>query len=88
MLQAISFHPKAAKGQKGSIGAPMPGEIIDVKVKEGDKVVKGQLLVVISAMKMEMSVAASVGGVVKKVLVEKGQKMQGDDLLVEIEESK
>ena len=63
----------------------MPGEIIDVKVKEGDKVEKGELLMVISAMKMEMSVSAPISGVVKTISVQKGQKMQGDDLLLEIE---
>ncbi|KAI0215761.1 Pyruvate carboxylase, mitochondrial [Lamellibrachia satsuma] len=84
-LEAISFHPKAVKGQKGSIGAPMPGEIIDIKVKEGDKVEKGELLMVISAMKMEMSVTAPITGVVKSISVEKGMKMQGEDLLLELE---
>ncbi|XP_066282622.1 pyruvate carboxylase, mitochondrial-like isoform X1 [Branchiostoma lanceolatum] len=84
-LKEMHFHPKALKGVKGSIGAPMPGSVVDVKVAEGDKVKKGDPLVVLSAMKMEMVVKAPVDGVVKKISVEKGMSLEGDDLLVDVE---
>jgi len=81
----IKFHPKALKGVLGSVGAPMPGEIINIRVAVNDKVQKGQPVATISAMKMEMTVAAPMDGVVKAVHVVKGQKMAGDDLLMDIE---
>ena len=84
-LQEIRFHPKALKGVKGSVGAPMPGEILEVKVKVGDKVEKGQQLVVLSAMKLEMVVQSPLAGVIKNISAEKGMKLEGDDLLLEIE---
>ncbi len=85
MLQELRFHPKALKGVKGSVGAPMPGEVLSVRVKEGDEIEKGQPLVVLSAMKMEMVVSAPISGKIKLVSVETGMKMEGDDLLVDIE---
>lgn len=63
----------------------MPGEILVVRVKEGDTVEKGQALLIMSAMKMEMVVQSPVAGVVKRIAVEKGMKLEGDDLLLEIE---
>lgn len=77
--------PKAQKGVKGSVGAPMLGEVIDVKVKEGEKVQKGDPLVVVSAMKMEMVVNAPIDGTVKELAVGRGSHVEGDDLLVHIE---
>lgn len=79
------MHPKAVKSEKGSVGAPMPGEVLAVKVKVGDKIEKGQPLAILSAMKMEMIVQAPVGGVVKSISAEKGMKLEGDDLLLDIE---
>ena len=73
------------KGVKGSVGAPMPGEVIAIRVKEGDKVEQGQPIVILSAMKMEMVVAAPISGVVKSISCGKGMKLEGDDLLVDIE---
>ncbi|KAK3093492.1 hypothetical protein FSP39_016408 [Pinctada imbricata] len=81
----LHFHPKALKGVRGSVGAPMPGTIVDIKVKSGDKVEKGQPLLVLSAMKMEMLVTAPCAGTIKTIHVEKSMKMEGDDLLVDIE---
>ena len=63
----------------------MPGEILSIRVQEGETVEKGQPLVVMSAMKMEMVVQAPISGVVKKISAAKGDKLEGDDLLLEIE---
>jgi pyruvate carboxylase len=81
----IKSHPKASKDQKGSIGAPMPGNVIDIKVKVGDQVSKGDPLIVLSAMKMETVVKSPVNGKVKQIAVINGQKLEGDDLLVRID---
>lgn len=70
---------------KGSVGTPMPGEVIDIKVKKGDKVEKGQPLAIMSAMKMEMVVQAPIAGVIKSISVDVGMKLEGDDLLMNIE---
>jgi len=63
----------------------MPGTVLAVKVKVGDKVEKGEPLAILSAMKMEMVVQAPVTGVVKSITAEKGMKLEGDDLLLDIE---
>lgn len=83
-METMNTHPKADKHDKLHVGAPMPGDVISVKVKAGDSVEKGQTIAVISAMKMEMLVKAEVDGVVKKCLVEDGAKVSADDLMVEL----
>ena len=72
-------------GAKGTVGSPMPGVVVGVKVKVGDKIKEGDTVATLSAMKMETSVPATSSGVVKRVLVNVGDKVDGDDLLVEIE---
>lgn len=81
----IVLRPKAIQGVKGSIGAPMPGDILEVKVKVGDKVQPKQTLFVLSAMKMEMSVDAPIAGTIKSILLHAGEKVQPGDLVIEIE---
>ena len=83
--QELKVRPKALKGIKGSVGSPMPGEVLSVRVKEGDTVKVGDPLAIISAMKMEMVVKAPVGGVVRGVTAVKGDKLEGDDLILNIE---
>ena len=82
----MHVHPKARKNDKCSVGAPMPGEVLEVRVKANQKVEKGDPIVIVSAMKMEMVVAAPVSGKIKDVYVTKGSPVEGDDLLVEMEE--
>lgn len=83
--QEIHVHPKANKSNKSEVGAPMPGTVIDIRVKVGDKVEKGQPLVVLSAMKMEMVVQSPLAGVVKKLEIANGTKLEGEDLIMIIE---
>lgn len=63
----------------------MPGTVISVKVNVGDKVAKGQPLIVLSAMKMEMVVQSPVSGTVKRIVAEKDMKLEGDDLILDID---
>ncbi|KAG8874072.1 pyruvate carboxylase [Tulasnella sp. 331] len=68
----------------GSVGAPMSGVIIEIRVKEGQEVKKGDVLCVQSAMKMESAVSAPVSGRVARVVCSEGDSLQSGDLLVEI----
>ncbi|XP_045451992.1 pyruvate carboxylase, mitochondrial [Melitaea cinxia] len=81
----MKIHPKAVKGDKNQVGAPMPGTVLTIKVKEGDKVDKGQPIAVLSAMKMEMIVQAPRAGTISSVTITNGQKLEGDDLICTIE---
>jgi pyruvate carboxylase len=83
--KSIVMRPKALPNVKGSIGAPMPGEILEVKVAEGDRVHPKQTLFVLSAMKMEMNIDSPIAGVVKRIHVGKGEKAAAGDLVIEIE---
>ena len=68
----------------GSIGAPMPGVVVEVKVEVGQEVEVGDPLVVLSAMKMETVVAATVSGTVTELPVVVGDSLKPGELLVTI----
>ena len=70
----------------GELTAPMPGQVRAVNVSEGDAVTKGQTLLVLEAMKMEIRVQAPRDGVVKKLFVQQGQTVEREQILIEIEE--
>ena len=70
---------------EGCITTAMPGSIVDVKVKAGDKVNAGDAVLVIEAMKMENEIQASVSGVVVAVHVKKGDTVTPDESLLEIQ---
>ncbi len=65
--------------------SPMPGLLIRVNVKEGDKVRKGESLVVIDAMKMENILVADKDSVIKKVLKKQDESLMMDDIIIEFE---
>ncbi|XMB86026.1 biotin/lipoyl-containing protein [Mycoplasmatota bacterium WC44] len=60
----------------------MQGKIIDVCVKEGDKVQEGQLLVILEAMKMENEIVSSVSGTVSKILVNKNDNVENQEIIM------
>ncbi len=65
--------------------SPMPGAVFSINVSAGDKVVPGQEVCVVEAMKMQNALRAARAGVVKAVKVKKGQTVQADDVLIEFE---
>lgn len=65
-----------------AVQAPMPGTILDVRVKAGDRVSKGQTLMILEAMKMENEILAPHDCSVKQIHVEKGASVSAGDLLV------
>ena len=68
------------------IKAPLPGTIMQIMVKEGDTVQKGQKVLTMEAMKMENNVNAEKEGVVKSVKVAAGDSVLQSDVLLEIEQ--
>ena len=81
---ARSAHAASGAGGVQRITAYMPGRVVDILVGEGEEVEAGQGLVVLEAMKMKNEIQAESAGVVRKVLVEKDQAVEGGDPLVEI----
>ncbi|KAF8623925.1 hypothetical protein AX17_007253 [Amanita inopinata Kibby_2008] len=73
-----------ATADPGSVGAPMSGVVVEVRVKEGQEIKKGDPVCVLSAMKMESAVTAPVSGHVKRVVVHEGDSINQGDLTVEI----
>ncbi|MDB3976498.1 biotin/lipoyl-binding protein [Gammaproteobacteria bacterium] len=71
--------------EAGGLIAPMPGKVIDLKVKVGSKVKKGDTLVILEAMKMEHQVKASEDGKVTKLLVKKDEQLENGTLLMIVE---
>lgn len=68
-----------------TVKAPMPGNVLRFAVKPGDKVTKGQTVVVLEAMKMENSIASDYTGTVKRLLVKEGSNAAADAPMIEIE---
>ncbi len=68
----------------GGLTAPMPGQVRSVSVSVGDVVKKGQTLAVIEAMKMEIRIQALKDGIVSALLVQVGQTVEREQILIEI----
>ena len=69
----------------GELTAPMPGQVRAVNVSEGQAVTKGQTLLVLEAMKMEIRIHAPQDGIVKKLFVKQGQTVEREQVLISIE---
>lgn len=66
------------------IRSPLPGTVLNILVREGDTVQRGQNLLIIEAMKMENEIKADSAGIVKKIHVHKGDTISEGQILVEI----
>lgn len=71
--------------KENTIFSPMPGKVVNVLVKEGDKIEEGETAIIISAMKMESEYKAPKAGIVKKVNVKNGDTIEGNQVLIELE---
>jgi len=81
--EVISTAKAAAKKSAGAaVKSPLPGVIVDLKVREGDQVKAGQHLLVLEAMKMENNIDADRDGIIVELKVNKGDSvLEGDTLL-------
>lgn len=77
--------PSAPSNGGSEVKAPMPGLVLRIDVKEGDRVEENSPILVMEAMKMENEIFAPVAGVVKKILVKQGDQLMADDVLAIIE---
>ncbi|MCF5548341.1 acetyl/propionyl/methylcrotonyl-CoA carboxylase subunit alpha [Pseudomonas salomonii] len=76
---------RLADASTGIVKAPMDGAIVDIRVSAGERVSKGQLLLVLEAMKMEHPLTAGIDGVIKGVQVVAGDQVRNRQVLLEIE---
>jgi len=75
-----SIRPKAT--EEGDVTTPMPGTVVKIKIRIGDKVEAGDTVLIVEAMKMENEVHTPVSGVVEKIYVAEGDSVNPDEVLV------
>ena len=75
---------ESAAGSASSVSSPLPGTINKINVSEGESVSKGDVLLVLEAMKMENDIKAPNNGVVNKIHVDSGDNVNTGDPLVDI----
>lgn len=92
-LEIIDAETRYLMSRKGNeiedegnhVSSPMPGKIVTIHVKTGDKVDVGQTLIIVSAMKMESEYKAGMAGVIKDIFVKEGDTIEGNQTLITIE---
>lgn len=75
-----SIRPKAK--EEGDVTTPMPGTVVKIKAKIGDKVEAGDTVLIVEAMKMENEVHTPISGIVQKIYVSEGDSVNPDEVLV------
>ena len=81
----IHQNEKADPADPGQLAAPMPGLVVAVEVSAGERIRRGDTLVVLEAMKMQSAIPAGKSGIVKRVVVSPNHVVDTGDLLVVIE---
>ena len=79
------FSKVSGNGTNGSISSPMPGKVIKISVKKGDRVSHGDTLAIVEAMKMENHISAPLNGVVKSIFIKEGDMVDGGMVLMNVE---
>ncbi len=82
--QQVHVSAPAANNGGASIKAPLPGTISSINVKVGDQVKRGDVLIIMEAMKMENNIMADKDGQVKAIHVTPGQAVAQDDRLIDL----
>jgi len=85
--QFLDYSEADSGHDKGNLFAPMPGKVIKVNVKEGDKVVRGTILMVVEAMKMENNIVAPSPAIVEKINVKEGDMVDSKTQLIHLSEN-
>ncbi len=75
---------EAREDAHGRVEAPMPGKVLELRVRVGDEVERGEVLMVLEAMKMEHQITSPLRGVVTELVAEEGISVELGDLLAEI----
>ncbi|MCL2789821.1 MAG: acetyl/propionyl/methylcrotonyl-CoA carboxylase subunit alpha [Desulfobulbus sp.] len=84
--EMMRYMPEKADSSLNNILlCPMPGLVVDVLGQKGERVFRGQNLVILESMKMESGVASPVDGIIAEVLVNKGQAVEADEVLIKFE---
>lgn len=86
LLESLGFAQQLATAQN-ALKAPMPGKILDVLHQKGDKIKKGEPLVILEAMKMENELTSPSDGEVDLVHVQPGDSVEKNAMLIEIHTS-
>ena len=82
---SVKSHPKADSDNPKHVAAPMPGRVVSISVKKGQKIERGDALLAIEAMKMETLLRAERDGKIKAIPAAVGMSIEAHDLLVELE---
>jgi len=82
-LTSSSKRPRATK--EGDVTSPMPAKVVEIKVKEGDKVNEGDVVAIVEAMKMQNELHAPISGTVKAIYVKVGDNVNPDEAIMTIE---
>lgn len=87
-VQPIESRKPTSLISSGRLGAPMPGQIVDIRVVVGDKAKAGQTLVVLEAMKTQQPITSPHNGIVKELSVALGQQVSEGQFLVYVKEER
>ena len=83
-MNKITKKIKSDDNNLNHVGSPLPGQVAKIFIENGDKIIKGDKLLVIEAMKMETIILAERSGSIKKIYVSSGDNVESKDLLIEI----